>query len=180
MRGRQRDGRVCRGSDGAWGRLAGGGSARRPDRHGFTLVELLMAMLLVAVLAGLAIPIYSGATKRADAARVIADAHVVNQALREYLFRESRFPATAPPGQVPPELVPLLPDGFRFEYGPARYRLRNWEQNGVSRARDRRTPRATVGLEIHSQDQAFLRALAGIAQGRATLVSGSSLTLVMD
>jgi prepilin-type N-terminal cleavage/methylation domain-containing protein len=153
---------------------------RRSDRRGLTLVELLMALLLVAILAGASVPIYSGATKRAEAARVIADAHVVSQALREYHFRQSRYPATAALGEVPPELVPHLPDGFRFAYGPARYRFRNWGQGGAPRARDRRPARPAVGLEIHSPDQAFLRALAGVSLGRATLVSGSSLTLVLD
>lgn len=150
------------------------GGALLRHRRGFTLVEVLMVMLVLVILAGVSVPIYAGVTRRAEASRVLADVRVIDQSLREHLFRESAYPPTAPRGEVPAELVPYLPEGFRFRHGIAEYRYRNWAPAGASGG----TPR--VGVEIHSPDQVFLRALAGIAQGRATLVSGSSLTLVLD
>ncbi len=144
-------------------------------RGGFTFVELLMAMLVTAILAGIAVPMYGGATRRAEAARVISDVHTIHQALREHLVDEARLPDTAAPGEIPAGLEPYLPEGFRFEAVSSVYRYRNWGHSGGAGSG---IPQA--GVEVHSSDQAFLRALEGLSQGRAALVTGGSLTLLLE
>lgn len=147
----------------------------RAGRGGFTLVEVLMVVLLVAILAGISVPMYSSATRRAEAARVLGDAHVIQLALREHLLQHARYPDTAEPGEVPPGLAPYLPDGFSFSRPLSMYRYRNWSQAGSPGP-----GLPSVGLEVLADDAILLRALEGLAQGRGTLASGSGLTLVLE
>ena len=94
-------------------------AARRPmardvSRAGFSLIELLMAVSIVGLLAGMAIPNLRSMTYRARAAEVAADLEVVRVATVNYNGDAFQWPAEVGPGAVPPELNGYLPDGFSF------------------------------------------------------------------
>lgn len=86
-----------------------------PRRGGFSLIELLMAVSIVGILAGLAIPNLRSMTWRARATEVAADINTVRVATLQYNADMSSWPAEAAQGVVPPELVGFLPEGFSFQ-----------------------------------------------------------------
>lgn len=85
-------------------------------RAGFTLAELAVAVMIVGILAGLALPSVRGAMLRADAAAIVSDSHTISVAAYEYLTEIGRFPASGAPGSVPAELASYLPDDFQFNH----------------------------------------------------------------
>jgi prepilin-type N-terminal cleavage/methylation domain-containing protein len=95
--------------------------SRGPDsrRGGFSLIELLMAVTIVGLLAGMAIPNLRSMTWRARATEVAADLEVVRVATLSYNGDAFLWPAEVSTGTVPPELSagsePYLPEGFSFQ-----------------------------------------------------------------
>lgn len=89
--------------------------AREPRRGGFSLIELLMAVSIVGLLAGLAIPNLRSMTYRARAAEVAADLTTVRLHTIEYNGEQFLWPAEVGSGVVPPELDGVLPEGFSFQ-----------------------------------------------------------------
>jgi len=84
-------------------------------RGGFSLIELLMAVSIVGILAGLAIPNLRSMTWRARATEVAADLEVVRVATVQYNGDRFTWPAEVGSGTVPPELNGYLPEGFSFQ-----------------------------------------------------------------
>ena len=84
-------------------------------RGGFSLIELLMAVSIVGILTGIAIPNLRNMTFRARATEVAADVNVVRVATINFNADQNAWPADVASGVVPPELVPYIPDGFFFE-----------------------------------------------------------------
>ena len=83
-------------------------------RGGFSLIELLMAVSIVGILAGLAIPNLQNMTYRARATSVAADLEVVRVATVNYNGDAHTWPGSAGLGTVPTELNGYLPEGFSF------------------------------------------------------------------
>ena len=89
---------------------------RRP-RQGFTLIEVMVVVVILAILAALIVPKIMG---RPDEARVVAarqDISTIMQALRLYRLDNLRYPATeqglmalvAPPTIAPmPPIAPIM------------------------------------------------------------------------
>lgn len=74
-----------------------------------------MAVSIVGILAGLAIPNLKSMTYRARAAEVSADLEVVRVAAQTYHADTFAWPAEVGQGVVPPELNGYLPEGFSFQ-----------------------------------------------------------------
>ena len=92
------------------------GSARPGRIEGFSLIEVMIVMVIIGVLAALVIPQLREAAYKADAAAIVSDAQTVRMAALTYFAEQAEFPPSAGTGQVPPELLDLLPDGFDFGY----------------------------------------------------------------
>lgn len=126
-------------------------TARRDSRAGFSLIELLMAVSIVGILAGLAIPNLTSMTYRARATEVAADLEVVRVATVSFNGDQHTWPADAAAGVVPPELNGYLPEGFSFQGN---------------------------GYEIKFENQAFAGGLPG--DPTTTQLIGASVTIDRD
>ncbi len=148
-------------------------------RPGFTLVEVLTVIVLLGALVVIAVPHYTDATRAADAAAVVSDFHTVHVAGMMHLADRETFPPTAPEGEVPPELVSYLPDGFSFTYkgGVVTYRWRLW---GSSDGTMSNVEHAMVaGLEVHSEDEKLMAAIQHGFRGAQTIQDKKKTTFVI-
>ncbi|MBW3533689.1 MAG: prepilin-type N-terminal cleavage/methylation domain-containing protein [Gemmatimonadetes bacterium] len=102
--------------------MRGGSGA---SRRGFTLVEVLVVVMVMSIVTRIALPNVQEALLRARATEAVATLRVVEVAAREYNATTGAWPMEAPPGEVPPELVGYLPDGFDFQL--EEYQL-DWER----------------------------------------------------
>lgn len=67
---------------------------RRPSTHGFTLVELMVAIAIIGVLSAILIPTYSGAQKRGyDAAAAQCGEAIVKRQIEARIENQTYFPA---------------------------------------------------------------------------------------
>lgn len=83
-------------------------------RRGFSFVEMLVVMIVLGILASIALLRYRDLTNEALAGKVATDMQTIRLAAMNYYADTEGWPADAPDGTVPPELVPLLPDNWSF------------------------------------------------------------------
>ncbi len=83
-------------------------------RAGFTLIEILVAMTIVAILAGIVVPKTGDFIKRAKATAIGGNIDVIHNALSSYYTDSLDYPPSAAMGQVPPGLQPYLPLNLPF------------------------------------------------------------------
>lgn len=94
-------------------------------RSGFTLIELVIVLTIIGVIAAIVLPHLREAAYKADAAAIVSDAQTVRMAALSYFAEQAEFPNTSGWGEVPPELIESLPEGFEFAYeGDVDYRWR--------------------------------------------------------
>lgn len=98
-------------------------------RGGFSLLELLTAMIVISILGLVAIPNFKRAVHKADARKVLTDMTAVRAAVYEYREDEGRLPPTARWGTVPPTLEPYL-NNVDFQYKSVEYRIRSNRRRG--------------------------------------------------
>lgn len=68
--------------------------------YGFTLIELLVVIAIIAILAGLMLPAVTGAFKHAKKSQAVSDVLAIKTALQEYNTQYTKYPVTAPSGDV--------------------------------------------------------------------------------
>lgn len=153
---------------------------RRVDsrRGGFSLIEMLVAVSIVGILAGLAIPNMRNVTFRARATAVIGDLNVVRQATLDYNADQNGWPAEVASGVVPPELNGFLPDGFSFD-GDG-YQL-DFENVSLPLGLPG-NPNVTrmVGASVTATDDALSNAIVEVLGGAIVASSGNTHTVVFD
>jgi prepilin-type N-terminal cleavage/methylation domain-containing protein len=64
------------------------------SHRGFTLVEVMIVMAIIALLASIGVPNYLRARKRSQATRVLQDLRMIDSAIDEYAVEYSRPPGT--------------------------------------------------------------------------------------
>lgn len=96
---------------------------------GFTLIELLVVMSIISILAGIAMPILRGVIVKARAADVVGDMNVIKVAVLTYQSDHNAWPADRNRGQIPPELVEYLPEGFSFTHDGYLLDYDDWSRN---------------------------------------------------
>jgi len=103
-------------------------SRRAGTSRGFTLVELLVIIIIIAVLLVIAIPRYFRAVYTAEVRGCQSQIKIINTAAQAFFSRNHRWPATveemceqtAPAGVVGAPLteIPLCPFGVPYELRP--------------------------------------------------------------
>lgn len=68
--------------------------SRRASRRGFTLIEMLVVILILAILAALIIPRLIGRTSDAKVAKSKSDIATVSSLLQQYRLDNDRYPTT--------------------------------------------------------------------------------------
>ena len=61
-------------------------------QNGFTLIELMITIVIIAILAGIAVPQYLAYTKRAEAAELVALADIVKKKVGIFYSTKGRWP----------------------------------------------------------------------------------------
>ncbi len=87
----------------------------RPDRRGFTVIELLVVMVVIGILASMMVMRYSDLKHRAIAVQAAAAMDDVKMAAYSHFYESGQWPQAAGPGIVPSEMVPYLGTGFSFK-----------------------------------------------------------------
>jgi prepilin-type N-terminal cleavage/methylation domain-containing protein len=66
--------------------------ARKPrlERHGFTLVEIMIVVTIIALLAAIALPSFLRARERSQATRILQDLRVLNAAVDQYAIDNNK------------------------------------------------------------------------------------------
>lgn len=147
-------------------------------RGGFSLVELLVAVSIVGILAGLAIPNMRNVTFRARATAVFGDLNTVRQATLDFNADQNAWPADEVSGTVPSGLVPYLPEGFSF--AGEGYEL---DFENITLPFGLPTdPSVTrmVGAAVTATDDALSNAIAEVLGGAIVSSAGNTHTVVFD
>lgn len=155
------------------------GSSRVDGRRGgFTLVELLVSAAIVGILAGLAIPNMRTILLRARATELVGDMDVVRVATQSYNGDHHTWPAEAAAGQVPPELVPYLPDNYSFVRDGYELDFENWSLPGGLPG-DPGT-RTLIGVSVVVVDETLGNALVELLGKMIIFSVGNTHTVVID
>jgi prepilin-type N-terminal cleavage/methylation domain-containing protein len=151
---------------------------RSSSRGGFSLVEMLVAVSIVGILAGIAIPNMRNMTFRARATTVAADIEVLRLATLDYNGDAHSWPADAAPGVVPPELNGYLPDGFSFNGNGYQLDFENLLFPGGLPGDP--TTTVLIGAAVTSTDARLHNAIAELLGGNIVASAGTTHTVVID
>lgn len=102
----------------------------RRNRLGFTLVELAVVVMIVAMLAAIAVPNLQSALMRARAAEAVGDLQVLRVAVFQYVADNHQWPPDAVVGVVPAGLDDYLPEGWSMVKDDYELNYDNWTNAG--------------------------------------------------
>ena len=86
-------------------------------RRGFSLIELLTVMAVIALLAAIALPRYRDMKRRAYSANIVSDFNTVRVAAYNYFADNNTYPPDGGSGAPPAVMIPYLPQNFTFSNG---------------------------------------------------------------
>ena len=147
----------------------------RRDRRGFTLPEILIAMLVMAILAGMMVMRYIELKHRALTAQATADMENVRLAAFTKFYDTGQWPSAPGPGVVPPELVPYLGTGFSFSRPDYTLEFENFvpPSGGTSSTYQ-------IAIRFSSNNQNLVNTMVQVVGDRAPyVVLGNSVAVVL-
>jgi len=148
------------------------------SRGGFSLVEMLVAVSIVGILAGIAIPNMRNMTFRARATTVAADIEVIRLSTLDYNGDAHTWPADAAAGVVPPELNGYIPDGFSFNGNGYQLDFENlFFPAGLP---GDPTTTVLIGVAVTSTDARLHNAIGELLGGNVVASAGNTHTVVID
>ena len=81
------------------------------NRGGFTLVEIMIVVAIIALLAAIAVPSFLRARKRSQATRILNDLRLIDSAVDQYAIENNKSTGTAPTSA---DLIPYLKKGTQL------------------------------------------------------------------
>lgn len=87
---------------------------KRPNRGGFTVIELLTVLIVMAVLASMMVLRFSDLKHRAISTKATAEMDMVRKAGYARFYDTGAWPAGGGAGVVPADLMPYLPNSITF------------------------------------------------------------------
>jgi prepilin-type N-terminal cleavage/methylation domain-containing protein len=145
--------------------------------RGFTLVELVIAVTVIGILAGIAIPAYLGLVSSTRAAQAVADLQAVRAAVYLFYGDAGHWPAESPLGYPPKGVAQNLPKNFSFMNRWYTLDYDNW----IALHRQGRAPTGTttaVGVSIVCRDPKLLLRIQGLLKNaKFTRISRTKYTL---
>lgn len=146
-------------------------------RGGFSLIELLMAVSIVGILAGIAIPNLKIMTFRARAAEVDADLNAVRLATQQYQADTFSWPAEVGAGVVPLELAGFLPENFSFQGNG--YELDYERFDSIVLPNDPATTRL-IAVAVIAESEELSNAILELLGGSIIMSVGTKHTVIID
>lgn len=92
-------------------------------RKGFTLVEIMIVVAIIALLAAIAVPNFMRARKRSQATRILEDLRLIDQAIDQYMIEADKGHH---PDMSWDTLKPYFKQGTRLAETPERDLLNNY------------------------------------------------------
>jgi prepilin-type N-terminal cleavage/methylation domain-containing protein len=147
----------------------------RRDRRGFTLPEILIAMLVMAILAGMMVMRYIELKHRALTAQATADMENVRLAAFTKFYDTGQWPSAPGPGLVPPELVPYLGTGFSFSRPDYTLEFENYVPPGGGTSSTYQ-----IAIRFSSSNQNLVNTMIQVVGDRSPyVVQGNSVAVVL-
>ena len=87
---------------------------KRPNRRGFTVIELLTVLIVMAVLASMMVLRFIDLKHRAISTKATTDMDMVRKAGYARFYDTGAWPVGSGAGTIPGDLMPYLPNGFTF------------------------------------------------------------------
>ncbi len=137
-----------------------------------------MAVSIVGILAGLAIPNIRTMQLRARAAEVAGDVDVVRVATVSYNGDVHAWPADAPQGSVPPELSGFLPEGFSFQGNGYELKFENFALPGGLPFEPQTTQ--IIAVTVVSETDELSNAIHELLSGSIIASAGLVHTFLID
>jgi len=147
-------------------------------RAGFTFVEILTAMTIVAILAGIVVPKLGGFVKRAQATAIGANIGVIHDALSAYYTDSLDYPPSAAMGLVPPGLQPFL--GVNFPFVTTDYQLEYSRWKLTTAIGGYAAGQTVVGITVRTSDARLGEILTGQLNFDAHFQVGDEYTFIID
>ncbi len=104
------------------------GAMRKLRNNGFTLVEILIVVAIIADLAVMVLPSFARARLREQNTQFANDIRVISGAFEQYAAERNRWPAEAGPSTIPPGMELFLGNRIAFNATPVGGAW-DWEYN---------------------------------------------------
>ena len=143
---------------------------------GFTLVELMVALLIVTCLASIAIPKFTEIRRRATATQIVGDFGVVRLAAMSFYVDSGYFPKEAGSGAVPPSLKKYLPTKYTFKKKQWTIDYENWT---TSKNKAIQATGIAIGVSFTMTDTNLGRTAASLMGNPPTVTVGKKWTFLV-
>jgi prepilin-type N-terminal cleavage/methylation domain-containing protein len=143
-------------------------------RRGFTLIELMVVVIVLALLAGIAVLKYLDLRNSALAAQLSQELRAVQVAAFNYYADKETWPAESGAGAVPTGLGPLLPGQLSTSFDRGQYVL-DYENFGSG------APDIVIGVSVETSDpKLFAKFVQYLGTKSPFFLSGSKLTYLIS